>query len=122
MPTDNPASVELTMTYEDWCANAKVLLKECDTYNKWRRRAMLKLLTNLAPRVAVLRNREFEAVLGRAITGLAKPYQWSASHYGKIPNDRCDMVLNEVIVTELFNDVAKYEKAIAKNSQKGVDI
>jgi hypothetical protein len=111
------------MTYEQWCEHAPALLKECETYNKWRDRTMTAVLTNLAPRIAALRNVMYsgcgfhyakEQTLGSVITDLAKHYQWCANHCAKIPNERVDMIITRVKVEGLFKDIAEAEES-AKN-------
>ena len=111
------------MTYEQWCDNSKALIAECAKYNQWRIRTMNRVLTNLAPRIAALRGRMYdgcgfhygkEAELGKLIGFLAVPYQWSANHCGKIPDQRCEMITTQVIAEGLFNDVWKAELSAAQ--------
>jgi hypothetical protein len=111
------------MTYEQFCANAPALLKECEAYNKWRERTMNAVLTTLAPRVAALRGRMYngcgfhygkEQTLGSVIVDLSKRYQWNANHCESIPNQRVEMIITRVKVEGLFKEVAEAEES-AKN-------
>lgn len=111
------------MTYEQWCADSKALLKECETYNKWARRTMHRVLTDLAPRIGALKGKMYngcgfhyalEGQLGKLIGFLAEPHQWSASHCGKIPNDRINMITTQVVAEGLFKDVAEAEASAAE--------
>lgn len=115
------------MTYEQWCQNSKALLAECAKYDQWRKRTKLAILTDLAPRIAKLSQQMYngrgfhyskEQSLGNLIVALAIPYQWCANHCAKIPEQRIDMITNQVIASSLFQEVVEAEKSAAEWTAK----
>jgi hypothetical protein len=108
-------------TYEQWCAHSTELLQEATRFNSWRSRAQHRLLLDLAPRIGKLGTQfytgcgfhySFEQELGNLIGRLALPVQWSASHCEKIPEERLDMILMQVSVTQLVERIVKAEKSV----------
>lgn len=113
--------------YQQWLIHSKTLIKECQKYDEWRRRTMHAVLTDLAPRIAIL-GRTFysgcgfhyhkESQLGKAISALSICYQWCANHCEKIPNERLTMILNQVMVGALFREVKQAEESAKELAQK----
>jgi hypothetical protein len=111
----------IEMTYEIWCQRSKALLAEADEYNKWRDRARMRLLTDIAPRIGKLSTRMYmgcgfhygmEQTLGRLINDLALPTQWCANWCAKIPEQQIKMIITQVSVGMLIEQVRKAEQSV----------
>lgn len=115
------------MTYEQFVERLPALTAEVYRYNDWRDRARMRLLTNIAPRIAKLSTQHYmgcgfhyglEQELGALIKQLALPVQWSANHCAKIPAERAQMMVREVMVATLIEQVAQAEKSAKEMARK----
>jgi hypothetical protein len=111
------------MTYEDWCNHSKQILEEADTWNKWRRKAQHKLLTEIGPRIAKLDKSGYmgcgfhygkEQTFSKLVGWLALPWQPCANHCGKIEDDISSNMITEVVYDGLIEDIEAAEKTVKK--------
>lgn len=109
------------MTHEEWRENYKVILAEADKYNIWRRKAQIRLLRDIGPRIAALSTKFYmgcgfhysmEQKFGRLIDYLALPWQPSGNHCNKIDKDMSYSIVNQIIFKELLRQVRKAEKSV----------
>jgi hypothetical protein len=109
------------MDYQTWCKRSRYLLYETDKFNAWRERTKYRLLTDVSPRIGKL-SRSFymgcgfhyymEEQLGKLLSKLSMPIQWSANHCDKIENDQIKMIVMEVAASELIRSVVRAERSI----------
>src|ERR1700674_3822949 len=102
------------MTYAQFVERLPALIAEVQTYNDWRDRARMRLMTNIAPRVAKLSTQFYmgcgfhygiEQSLGHVIRELALPVQFSANHCAKIPEYQFKMMNIKISVEMLIQNV-----------------
>ena len=105
------------MNYETWCKRSKYLLAREGLYNKWRRKAQKRLLTDIAPRIGALSEKHymgcgFHYSLEKLIDKLAMPMQLSANHLDEVNNQIMCALVYEVLMRSICEEVVKAEKSI----------
>ena len=113
----------MNMTQEEKVQKLHQLQAEAVTVNKWRKKMLHKLMTDIAPRIAALNGKGYSGSgyhygmvkeVGSLIRDLAISFHPSMNHLEKSCEDSLTWLINEVKAEELIKDLRKAERSLKR--------
>ena len=113
----------MNMTQDEKISKLHQLQAEAVKVNKWRKRMLFRLMTDIAPRIAALNGKGYSGSgyhygmvqeVGSLIHDLAINFHPSMNHLEKNCEDSLTWVINEVKAEELIKDLKKAERSLKR--------
>jgi hypothetical protein len=97
------------MTYEEWCENSEVILKEAEEYNKWRCETRKRFFEEIAPHIANMGQSGFHYVIeqqfANLILKLATPWYPCANSRERVEEEMISNMMTKIIVEDLLEQI-----------------